>query len=545
MKALRELLSDRRRSQRGSVLSGVLIIVAFLSIVIGAVMTELSASFLLSRSLVNRVVTQATLDSAVESSFNQLQNTPLGAACPAPSTVTLNGQTAVATYLKCFSTVDSRTQPQFMTVASSTAAFTTDGTHVVLPRVGRDEFLVGDRSATVYEFAFGQSAPGWTAPVEGSLTGPPTAIVDMTTFPYSILDLVPVTDPTSPNCATSCVSVLHEQLGSSPQPQCLMPAAGPVTGRVAPGVNLPLLAFFGDASGTLWAYAPGGGEDGCALLASNSQLNQAIVQGPIVFPGSRRTTDEIYVLASDGDSSQLVHYTYSQSRSPSLRFDAALRLPAPNVAGFAVDQSTLPARIAITFSSGQVAVAQVATDFGMSLSASGSVPTSISRAPFWCHCPSGDLIGVGGATGLFLLDPGLNLFGTYSLTGTVINTTPTADGAGDWFFGADDGTVYEVQRPPGQAAMTLATTFGKLGAKVGSSTTMGPCPAGLCIYVATRNGRAFLIPVDARDAVLSACLSSAPPSCSGANPRLWASVEVGAMGSPQTVHVTGWSYYSP
>ena len=45
MKELRALLSDRRRSQRGSVLSGVLIMVAFLAIISGALMTELSTNF--------------------------------------------------------------------------------------------------------------------------------------------------------------------------------------------------------------------------------------------------------------------------------------------------------------------------------------------------------------------------------------------------------------------------------------------------------------------------------------------------------------------
>jgi hypothetical protein len=56
---LRALLADGRLSQRGSVLSGVLIITAFLAIISGALMTELSTNFLLSNALVNRVSTEA------------------------------------------------------------------------------------------------------------------------------------------------------------------------------------------------------------------------------------------------------------------------------------------------------------------------------------------------------------------------------------------------------------------------------------------------------------------------------------------------------
>ncbi|HEX7265090.1 MAG TPA: hypothetical protein VF383_13020, partial [Candidatus Dormibacteraeota bacterium] len=84
MKSLRALLGDRRRSQQGSVLGGVLIITAFLAILSGALMTELSTNFLLSTDLVNRVNTEATVSSAAETYINQLQNTPLNTPCPGP-----------------------------------------------------------------------------------------------------------------------------------------------------------------------------------------------------------------------------------------------------------------------------------------------------------------------------------------------------------------------------------------------------------------------------------------------------------------------------
>src|SRR5205807_10660567 len=54
VKAIRGMLADRRRRQNGSVLSAVLILVAFLAIISGALMTELSTNFLLSHALVNR-----------------------------------------------------------------------------------------------------------------------------------------------------------------------------------------------------------------------------------------------------------------------------------------------------------------------------------------------------------------------------------------------------------------------------------------------------------------------------------------------------------
>src|SRR5207244_9770895 len=102
MTAVLALLKDRRRSQRGSVLSGVLIMTAFIAIISGALMTELSTNFLLSHTLLNRVANEATENSAIELSLSQLQSTQLNAPCPALVPATVNNQTASATYLSCW-----------------------------------------------------------------------------------------------------------------------------------------------------------------------------------------------------------------------------------------------------------------------------------------------------------------------------------------------------------------------------------------------------------------------------------------------------------
>ena len=552
MNYLREVLRDRRKSQRGSVLSSVLIIVAFLSIIAGAVMTELSTNFMISQSLVTRVANEATVNSAAELGLSQLQQTPLGTACPALAPVTLNGRTAAASYLSCSPVVDARS-PQFVRVASS-SAFTVDSTHVVLPRVGRDELLLADIDSKLRAYNFGDSNPLWSTSVEGILTGPPTAMLDVSESQPTILDLLPVTDPddgsASPNCGDKgyCVAVLQEVTGSSPSLQCFMAAAGKVLASPAAGASLPNLSYFGDTSGTLYAYAPDS-EDNCAPVAQSSSIGQPFVSTPVVFgdgTAHHTSSDEIYILASDSDSSQLVHFTLTEDHSTaSLQLDGTFPLAAANAVGMSLDRATLPAQLAVTFAGGQVEVVEIQADHSVSAVATQSVGEAIGRAPHWCQCPSGEVIGVGAANGLYLYDSGLNALGSYILANTTVATSPSADSAGDWFLGADDGNVYEVVRQPGATNMSLGATFGSLGARVGSSVVAGGCPAGICVYAGLRDGNAFLIPIDARAITFTACLSTAPPACSGVNPRIWVRAEVGVAGSPQTVHITGWSYYSP
>jgi hypothetical protein len=544
---LRLALSDRRRRQRGSVLSGVLIIVAFLSIIAGALMTELSTNFLISHALVTRIGSEATVNSAMELAVDSLQHTSLGSPCPAPVTVSLNGRTATVAYANCAPSTRVGIGPQLI---ASNGPFTIDSTHVVLPNL-MNELLIGDVNSNLYAYGFGQSSPSWTFPLEGILTGPPTAVADFSDSPPGIFDLVPVSDPddggSSPNCGTHgfCVAVLAQSSTSaSPDLSCFMAANAKITGRPAAGAGYPGLAYFGDAGGTLFVYAAGS----CAQVTSAS-VGQPIVSGPIVFksnPSKHVTNDEIYAVASDGNSSRLLHFTYSPGGDEqALNLDSSLPLPAANAIGMAIEPGTLPSRLAITFAGGQVGLVQIQSDFNMSMVASANLQTAIGGSPYWCQCPGGDLVGVGGRNGLYLLDMGLNVSAAYPAGSTVIATAPAADSAGDWFFGADDGSIYEVQRPATGPAMTLAEHFANLGARVGSSASVGPCPAGICVYVGLRNGNAYLLQLDSRDALMTACLVNAANSCSGANPRLWAHAYVGLAGSPQTVRIVGWSYYSP
>src|SRR4029077_20694451 len=107
----------------------------------------------------------------------------------------------------------------------------------------------------------------------------------------------------------------------------------------------------------------------------------------------------------------------------------------------------------------------------------------------------------------------------------------------------DDGYLYELQLTAGQLDQEARYGGGGPGSDGSSAQRVG-CPAGICIYLGTSN-TGYIVSLDARATKITACLSNAPPACSGVNPRLWTQVEVGANNSPQTVRVQGWSYYSP
>jgi hypothetical protein len=140
---------------------------------------------------------------------------------------------------------------------------------------------------------------------------------------------------------------------------------------------------------------------------------------------------------------------------------------------------------------------------------------------------------------LYLLDANLNRTASFPI-GAPIFTSPSADSAGDWFVGADDGNLHEV--PALAAAPKPPLTFGAGSfGQVRSSVQVGPCGAGICAYLGSINTNLYLVPLYARDAVLTASITSP----AAANPHLWTSVEVGSSSSAQTVHVQGWSYYSP
>jgi hypothetical protein len=319
-----------------------------------------------------------------------------------------------------------------------------------------------------------------------------------------------------------------------------MAANAPVTARPAAGVRFPRLAYFGDQSGWLFAY--NATESGnCALQASvQIPLGQPIVSGPIVLQNG--SNDEVYVVSSTDSSSRFLHYTYDNG---GFTLADNISLPAAEVSGLALEPNALPALVAVTFGGGSVAMVRIDSAFDPALLTSIGLGTAIADAPYWCQCPTGNLVGIGGANGtLYVRDTNLGAVASY-VGGSPIRTTPGADAAGNWFVGADDGNLYEVQLRSGQAAMTFAAAFTSAGAPIRSSPVVSGCTTGICIYMGSTNGNAYLVPLDARDAVLTACLTTAPPACSGANPRLWTRVEVGVAGSPQTVHVQGWSYYSP
>jgi len=143
VKSIRALLADRRRSQRGSVLSGVLIITAFIAIIAGALMTELSTNLLLSRNLVVRMQNEATISSATELALSQLGTSELYGGCPGLSpTIPLNaGSSGVASYSACYPVVAGL--PPYTHIVTA-EPFTIDSTHAIVPGPGGDEYLIGD-----------------------------------------------------------------------------------------------------------------------------------------------------------------------------------------------------------------------------------------------------------------------------------------------------------------------------------------------------------------------------------------------------------------
>jgi hypothetical protein len=160
---------------------------------------------------------------------------------------------------------------------------------------------------------------------------------------------------------------------------------------------------------------------------------------------------------------------------------------------------------------------------------------------------------VGGTNGLlYLYTSGLAAV-AYTYDGQpdgrpAINTTPMADAAGDWYFGANDGQVYDVEIPMGGTQMFKAAKFGPGGA-IASSPIVGACPAGPCLYFASTIAGSYFARIGStRVSDLRACISSTPGSTSCAsNPRLWARVQVGpgAVWGGTGVYVQGWSFYSP
>lgn len=523
MNSLLALLKDKRRAQRGSVLSGVLIITAFIGIVSGALMMELSGTFLLSHNLVNRVAVQATVSSATEVAFDQLSAMPVNGGCPTLSPLTLNGRTAAVNYLNCYPVVDRNVTG--VSPAATSNAFVTDGTHA-----GND-YLIGDSGGTIFDYPFGSTSWRWRLALGGSLTAP-ISVVANPAGAGTYFDVVPLSGA---GCAGAnyCGNVQSDSgARRTPTTFCVDPTGGAVVGA-APSPSFSATVFFADRSGTLTAHDL---SRGCAEVFTTSTSSPAAA-GPVVFRcSSCSRPDQIYVATSNG---QLQQYTY---RTDSLSGpQSSISLPWSDVAGMAVEGPSLPARLAISFNSGGVALVQINTDGSMSWPAIAThLPTGIAKAPYW---GPNKVIGVGGQNGtLYLLDTNLNRAASYAV-GATINTTPTADSAGDWFVGADNGNLYEVsaiQPSLHLANESLPNWFGQ----VRSSVQVGGCGTILCAYLGSANSNFYMVPLGARNVVLTTCISSTPPACSGVNPRLWTSVQVTAPTSSPSVHMSGFSYYS-
>lgn len=533
MKRLRALLVDRRRSQRGSVLSGVLIMTAFVAILSGALMTELSANFLLSRDLMNQVTDEATVSSAIELSLSSLRSTDIDSGCPDLSPVTLNKLTAVPNYLSCWPAVDRRS-PQFQQIASAPAPFRVDGVHAQVG--GLDDYIVADAAGDVYDYSFGSRFSRWKLSLGGPVTSPPLVVVDPSD-PSLYLDVLPLAGS---GCApaANCLSVRSDDGSSTPpSPVCTTPLNGPVFVQPTNGFVLSGTIFYGQGS------LLGAQDDlGCTVRATaTTPGSQPVAAGPLAFPCTfpcKKASAVVYTALSDSGSSQLARYVYSSG----LSLVQTLALPWGGVTGIVASSTTLPASLAISFAAGGIALVQLSSGGTMTLAATANIGAAIGDAPYWC-AQCGDVIGVGGADGrLHLFDSSLNGYATSASVGSAIITSPAADDPGDWYFGSNDGNIHELQARPGQA--TLVNAYGPMG-QFGSSVQVGPCPSGICVYAGTLSSAAFVVRMDARDTVISACISTAPPACSGTNPRLWAQAEIGVRGDPTAVHVQGWSYYSP
>jgi hypothetical protein len=573
---LRLLLADRARRQRGSILSSVLIIVAFLSILIGALMTELTTSFLISRTQVNRMQNEATVTSAVELGIQHLQSGAVPPVCAhdgrGPWFVTLNSSSAAVTQ-KCQAII-----PDLATGLAS-GAFTVDGVHATT--AGQDRYLVSDSSGLLRAYPFGETAPSWSEAIGGAPTG---ALLPKTDPSGSSVLLIPAAIAGS-GCGGSCVALFNDP-GGPPSFRCSMPASSAVTTTPAAEVsasgspNFPGYTFFAGSgtAGRLYVYDAAAGGD-CAQLAS-AALGGGADGAPLVFPGtvSRReiTTinDEIFVLVSNGNNTYLEHWRYTVTMDEQGNTTSGLSQVGSSLfltnqvgggaVGYAIS-STVPVSganltLAMVGASGRVGTVRIAVRSGpsytMSTLASVALPGGASRPPYWCHCPGQDLIGVGSTNGdLYLLNPGLAVQSSYNGQpdgAPAINTTPVADANGDWYFGANDGYVYDVEIPTNGPQMFKAARFGPGGDILSSPVEGGAadgCGSGPCVYFASSTAGSYFARLGGTRIIdLQACISSASGSTSCAvNPRLWARVEVGspAVVGGSGVYVQGWSYYSP
>ena len=117
-------------------------------------------------------------------------------------------------------------------------------------------------------------------------------------------------------------------------------------------------------------------------------------------------------------------------------------------------------------------------------------------------------------------------------------------GTGDWYFGANDGYVYDVEIPVSGSQLFKAARFGPGGA-IASSPLVEICVSGPCLYFGSSSADSWFYRIGStRVADIRACVSDAAGSTTcAANPRLWARAQVGGGGG--AVLVQGWSFYYP
>lgn len=567
------LLFDRRRRQQGGVLSALLIIVAMGAILLGALMTQLSSAFVATRTVAARVATEATVNSAAELAMHNLQNTSVPAVCArdgrGPWYLTLNGDTAAVTQT-CTAIV-----PDLATSLDS-AAYQVDGAWESI--LGFNQYIVGDQSGWLRGYVFGTSNLAWSLNVGGAITSAVGMQPDTDDGGHISL-LVPNVSARS-SCGGKCVSLYDHALGYVPTYKCDMPIQGSVlfapSAEVAPSgfsINFPRYTFMGDSAGRIAVYVAAT-EGGCPLVAeAYDRLAAPIVGSPLVFTGTRTTTGgittsvaDIFVVTSRSDATWLEHWAYTErtGSTGSLAFVSNLQLavggyatasdpnlPVPNI-GASVRQVVAGRSGALQVARISAASSGMGPTYAMSVAASGSVPPSVTRAPYWCRCPGGDLIGVGATNGaLYLLTSGLALAYQYDASADgspAINSTPVADSNNEWYFGADDGYVYDVEIPASGTQLFKAARFGPGGA-IRSSPVVGSCGTGPCVYFAsTTSGGYFVRLGSTRMSDLRACVTTGSGSLDcAANPRLWARVIVGppSVVGGQGISVSGWSYYSP
>lgn len=529
------ILRDRRRAQRGSVLSGVLIMVAFLAILSGALLTALSTNFILAARLVDHVNDEATVGSAMELAYNSLQGTQ-GAlmfnGCPALGSVPLNGLKGVADYASCVPVLD-RAQPQTLSGIASGGQFLQDGTSYSLVG-GAYLYVNGDSKGNLV--ALLNAAEQWSVGLGGEIVGTPRVMADPSAPPDGVSYVVPITNPRngqSLGCSTNCVALLSGDGASMPSLTCLMPAGSPVSSQAGAGLAEPGLAYFGDSSGDLYAYSAMSGRptpcdlEGSASISSDLKAGVSVVAGPFVVGSAvMKATDDLFAVVANGSAGNLVHYTYTSSKAG---FTYAGSLALPGVPVGAAMQGSL---VAITFANNDVSLVQT-----NSMSIVGTIPMagSITDSPSWSTTGS---IGVAAGNTLSVLDTNLNVLASSTAPGS-ITTAPASDLGGDWFVATTGGQLYVRPGVGGSAQMVPLTSM-----PVGSITSAPiatPCMTGICVYMGSSDTNVYYAGLDARDATLDACITA----CATGNFSLRSEVEVGAMNSPRTVHVEGWSYYSP